>query len=44
VGKYQWWLVGGFLAVTIAQSYRRSRATERATQTVITQEVLGDEE
>lgn len=44
VGKYQWWLVGGFLAVTVGQSYRRARATERASAPVVTQEVLGDEE
>lgn len=44
VGKYQWWLVGGFLAVTVAQSYRRARATERASAPAITQEVFGDEE
>ena len=44
VGKYQWWLVGGFLVVTVAQSYRRAKAADRAAQPVITQEVLGDEE
>jgi hypothetical protein len=38
IGKYQWWLVGGFFALTLFQSWRRTRATERATAPIITQE------
>ena len=38
IGKYQWWLIGGFLAITLAQSYRRTRAVERAAETVVTQD------
>jgi len=30
IGKYQWWLIGGFLAITFIQSVRRARAIERA--------------
>jgi len=44
ISKYQWWLVGGFLAITLLQSWRRTRATDRATQPVITQETPADEE
>lgn len=44
IGKYQWWLVGGFFALTLYQSWRRARATSAATQPVITQEAAGDDE
>ncbi len=32
IGRYQWWLIGGFLALTVAQSMRRSRAIKRAVE------------
>lgn len=44
ISKYQWWLVGGFFAITLYQSWRRTRVTERTTQPVITQEAVGDDE
>ena len=44
IGRYQWWLVGGFFALTLFQSWRRTRATERATVTVVTQETAVPEE
>jgi hypothetical protein len=31
IGRYQWWLIGGFLAITLAQSVRRARAIQKAT-------------
>jgi membrane protein DedA with SNARE-associated domain len=45
IGRYQWWLIGGFLGITLLQSWRRTRATDRATQPVVTQETpLPDED
>jgi hypothetical protein len=30
IGKYQWWLIGLFLAITFIQAWRRMKAIERA--------------
>jgi len=31
INRYQWWLVGAFLAIAVFQSVRRARAIQRAT-------------
>lgn len=44
ISKYQWWLIGGFLALTLFQSWRRSQATARRTATVVRQETPVDDD
>ncbi len=34
ISRYQWWLVGGFFALTVFQAWRRGAATSRATATI----------
>lgn len=34
ISRYQWWLVGGFFALTLLQAWRRGAATSRATATI----------
>ena len=34
ISRYQWWLVGGFLAITVLQAWRRGAATARASEPI----------
>ncbi len=34
ISRYQWWLVGGFLAITVLQAWRRGTATARASEPI----------
>lgn len=38
ISRYQWWLVGGFLALTMLQGWRRSAATARAAEPIARRE------
>lgn len=44
ISRYQWWLVGGFLALTLFQSWRRSQAAARRATPVVRQETSADDD
>jgi len=44
ISRYQWWLGGGFLALALCQSWRRTKATARRSTPVVRQETPRDDD